>query len=61
LLNAVMTVVAVVLVDRKGRKFLLMLGTAGIVIALVTSGLLFQNVESDRHHEPRMTNKDSFT
>ncbi|MET0859289.1 MAG: MFS transporter, partial [Telluria sp.] len=48
MLNAVMTVVAVVLVDRKGRKFLLMLGTAGIVIALLTSGLLFQSVESDR-------------
>ncbi|WP_426174217.1 MFS transporter [Massilia sp. TWR1-2-2] len=48
MLNAVMTVVAVVLVDRKGRKFLLKLGTAGIVIALLTSGLLFQSVESGR-------------
>jgi len=48
ILNAVMTVVAVVLVDRKGRKFLLMLGTSGIVIALLASGLLFQSVEGEQ-------------
>jgi MFS family permease len=47
-LNAVMTVVAVILVDRKGRKFLLMLGTGGIVVALLTSGLLFQSVEGEQ-------------
>ncbi|MBY0240816.1 MAG: sugar porter family MFS transporter [Burkholderiaceae bacterium] len=40
--NALMTVLAVVLVDRKGRKFLLMLGSAGIMLALVAAGLLFQ-------------------
>ncbi|OFA04111.1 MFS transporter [Duganella sp. HH101] len=44
-LNAVMTVVAVVLVDRKGRKFLMMLGTGGIVVALLAAGLLFRSVE----------------
>ena len=44
-LNAVMTVVAVVLVDRKGRKFLMMLGTGGIVLALLAAGLLFRSVE----------------
>lgn len=48
LLNAVMTVVALVLVDRKGRKFLLMLGTGGIVIALLCAALLFLQVERDR-------------
>ena len=48
-LNALMTVVAVVLVDRKGRKFLLMLGTAGIMIALVAAGLLFRSVEDGQH------------
>jgi MFS family permease len=48
-LNALMTIVAVVLVDRKGRKFLLMLGTAGIVIALVTAGLLFRSAEAEQH------------
>jgi MFS family permease len=41
-LNAVMTVVAVLLVDRKGRRFLLMVGTAGIVVALLGVGLLFR-------------------
>ncbi|WP_332855346.1 MFS transporter [Duganella sp. S19_KUP01_CR8] len=47
-LNAVMTVVAVVLVDRKGRKFLMMLGTGGIVLALLTAGLLFRSVEGEQ-------------
>ena len=45
-LNAVMTVVAVLLVDRKGRKFLLMLGSGGIVLCLATAGLLFRGAES---------------
>ena len=47
-LNAVMTVVAVVLVDRKGRKFLLMLGSGGIVLALLAAGLLFRGVEGEQ-------------
>jgi len=41
-LNALMTIVAVLLVDRKGRRFLLMVGTAGIVVALLAVGLLFR-------------------
>ena len=49
LLNAVMTVVAVLLVDRKGRKFLLMLGSGGIVVALLAAGLLFRSAESQQH------------
>ena len=49
LLNALMTIVAVFLVDRKGRKFLLALGTAGIVVSLVAAGLLFQTAEDGRH------------
>jgi MFS family permease len=48
ILNALMTVVAVILVDRKGRKFLLMLGTSGIVVALLAAGLLFQSVEGEQ-------------
>lgn len=48
LLNAIMTVVAVLLVDRKGRKFLLMLGSGGIVIALLCAGLLFRSAESEQ-------------
>ncbi|MEH6435041.1 MFS transporter [Massilia sp. DD77] len=47
-LNAVMTVVAVALVDRKGRKFLLMLGSGCIVLALVSAGLLFRGAESNQ-------------
>ncbi|GAB3458380.1 hypothetical protein GCM10027321_13980 [Massilia terrae] len=45
-LNAAMTVVAVALVDRKGRKFLLMLGTGSVVVALLAAGLLFVQAES---------------
>jgi SP family myo-inositol transporter-like MFS transporter 13 len=45
-LNCVMTLVAIALVDKKGRKFLLKIGTGGIVIALVAGALLFVGVES---------------
>ncbi|TFW16804.1 MFS transporter [Duganella callida] len=44
-LNALMTIVALLLVDRKGRKFLLMLGSGGIVLSLLLAGLLFQSAE----------------
>ncbi len=47
-LNAVMTVVALVLVDRKGRKFLLMLGSGGIAVALLATALLFVKAEGNR-------------
>jgi MFS family permease len=46
LLNALMTVLAVILVDRKGRKFLLMLGSGGIVLSLLAAGLLFRAGEA---------------
>lgn len=45
-LNALMTVLAVILVDRKGRKFLLMLGAGGIVVSLVAAALLFRSAEA---------------
>jgi SP family myo-inositol transporter-like MFS transporter 13 len=45
LVNFLMTMVAVMLVDRKGRKFLLSVGTAGIVVSLVIVGLLFHRTE----------------
>ncbi|MEJ6001156.1 MFS transporter [Paucibacter soli] len=48
LVNALMTVVAVLLVDRKGRKFLLMLGSGGIMLSLLGAALLFQSAESGR-------------
>jgi MFS transporter, SP family, solute carrier family 2 (myo-inositol transporter), member 13 len=48
ILNCVMTLVGVALVDRKGRKFLLRLGTGGIVLACLAGGLIFLKVESHR-------------
>ena len=48
LLNVIMTVLAVMLVDRKGRKFLLMLGSGGIMLSLLAAALLFQSAERDR-------------
>jgi MFS transporter, SP family, solute carrier family 2 (myo-inositol transporter), member 13 len=47
-LNCLMTIVAVILVDKKGRKFLLMLGSAGIVICLAVAGGLFLTAERSR-------------
>jgi MFS family permease len=47
-LNCVMTLVAVALVDKKGRKFLLKIGTGGIIIALAAAGLAFLAFESKR-------------
>lgn len=44
-LNALVTVLAVSLVDRKGRKFLLMLGSGGITLSLLAAALLFQSSE----------------
>jgi len=45
LVNFFATMVAVLLVDRKGRKFLLTIGTAGIIVSLVVVGLLFRRTE----------------
>ncbi|MES2391507.1 MAG: MFS transporter [Acidobacteriota bacterium] len=43
--NFLMTMGGVALVDRKGRKFLFILGTSGIVASLITVGLLFHSTE----------------
>jgi SP family myo-inositol transporter-like MFS transporter 13 len=48
LVNFLVTIGAVVLVDRKGRKFLLSLGSAGIIASLLCAGILFRNTESRR-------------
>jgi len=48
LLNCVMTMVAVALVDRKGRRFLLMLGTSGIIVALSCGAFVFHTFEAKR-------------
>jgi len=44
--NFALAFVGVALVDRKGRKFLFMLGTAGIIVSLVGVGFLFSRTES---------------
>jgi len=47
-LNMVMTVFAILLVERKGRVFLLKIGTAGIMVSLCLLALLFHRFESQR-------------
>jgi SP family myo-inositol transporter-like MFS transporter 13 len=44
-MNFVMTAVGMVLVDRKGRRFLFILGTSGMIVALVAVGTLFLRTE----------------
>jgi MFS transporter, SP family, solute carrier family 2 (myo-inositol transporter), member 13 len=44
-INFAMTVVGMALVDRKGRKFLFILGTSGIIVSLISVGLLFLTTE----------------
>jgi MFS transporter, SP family, solute carrier family 2 (myo-inositol transporter), member 13 len=46
--NFLVTMAGVALVDRKGRKFLLSLGSAGIVCSLLVVGVLFRRTESQR-------------
>jgi SP family myo-inositol transporter-like MFS transporter 13 len=48
LMNFLFTIGGVLLVDRKGRKFLLSLGTAGIIVALVCTAILFHRTERFR-------------
>ncbi|MBV9762365.1 MAG: MFS transporter [Acidobacteriaceae bacterium] len=45
--NFLMTIGGIVLVDRSGRKFLLTLGTAGIIVSLSITALLFR--DSEKH------------
>ena len=46
--NFLLTIVGVMLVDKKGRKFLLSLGSAGIIVSLVAVGVTFRSTESLR-------------
>jgi MFS transporter, SP family, solute carrier family 2 (myo-inositol transporter), member 13 len=48
LINFLATIGAVALVDRKGRKFLLSVGTSGIIVSLIAVGLLFRQTEKHR-------------
>ena len=43
--NFLMTLAGMSLVDRKGRKFLLTLGTSGIIVSLITVAFLFRTTE----------------
>jgi MFS transporter, SP family, solute carrier family 2 (myo-inositol transporter), member 13 len=44
-INFVMTIGGMALVDRKGRRFLFILGTSGIIVSLIGVGLLFLKTE----------------
>jgi MFS family permease len=48
IVNFLMTIGGVLLVDRKGRKFLLSVGSAGIIVSLVCTGMLFRGTENLR-------------
>ncbi len=48
IVNFLMTIGGVLLVDRKGRKFLLSVGSAGIIVSLLCTGVLFQRTEKLR-------------
>jgi MFS transporter, SP family, solute carrier family 2 (myo-inositol transporter), member 13 len=43
--NFLMTIGAIALVDRKGRKFLLSLGSAGVIVSLLATGFIFHKNE----------------
>ncbi|MBV8073768.1 MAG: MFS transporter, partial [Acidobacteriaceae bacterium] len=45
MINFLMTMGGVMLVDRSGRKFLLVLGTSGIILSLAAVGLIFRHTE----------------
>ncbi|MBQ1960187.1 MAG: MFS transporter, partial [Akkermansia sp.] len=48
IVNMLMTIVAVSLVDKKGRTFLLKMGTLGIIAGLAGVGAMFLTVENNR-------------
>ncbi|MGA3034260.1 MAG: MFS transporter [Terracidiphilus sp.] len=45
IVNFLATTIGLTLVDRKGRRFLLLTGTTGIIVAMVCVGLLFRTTE----------------
>jgi sugar porter (SP) family MFS transporter len=48
LVNFLITIIGVALVDRKGRKFLLSLGTAGVIVSMLAVGFVFRQTEAQR-------------
>jgi MFS family permease len=64
--NFLMTVVGLQLVDRKGRRFLLVTGTSGVIVALLAVGTLFLRTEKRRYDardavQSVVTNGDSLS
>jgi MFS family permease len=53
--NFLITMIAMTLVDRVGRKFLLILGTSGIIVSLIFVGSLFLRTESVSVDAQQMT------
>jgi MFS transporter, SP family, solute carrier family 2 (myo-inositol transporter), member 13 len=45
MVNFLMTIVGMTLVDKKGRKFLLTVGTSGIIVSMLVVGILFLRTE----------------
>ena len=43
--NFLATMIGIALVDRRGRKFLLVMGTSGVIVALASVALLFRSTE----------------
>lgn len=50
IVNCIMTIVAIILVDKAGRKFLLKMGTVGIIAGLVGAALIFLGIEKGRRN-----------
>jgi MFS family permease len=48
IINFSVTALGVALVDRKGRKFLLGIGTAGVILSMLCTGIIFRQTESQR-------------
>lgn len=48
-MNFLMTIVGLTLVDRKGRKFLFLVGTSGIILSMSCVGFLFLRTEAHRY------------
>jgi len=46
MVNFLITTIGMMLVDRKGRRFLLILGTSGVIASLLSVGILFKTTES---------------
>ncbi len=46
LLNCLFTILAIFLIDTRGRKFLLTIGTAGMSLALTATAILFHNLHT---------------